>query len=165
MNEPGEPKPPRIDAGLPNVVDFASASHLASGVRLLERWQLPNTQEQIMAVIGRIGLNPTRRSDIMAAVGYVWATHYIVPTTGTTYDDAGRDEACQAVMRLLLVNPDALAFEGRDQRAFGMITMAANGGLADHLWRTGAIPNGPDWRLQNGDWRLIVSSTPVRFER
>jgi hypothetical protein len=139
-----------------------SADPLAEAVELLGDWRLTNVRDQVRGVITRFELDPSYRYDVMAAAGYVWATYYIVPAIEMVYDAPMRDEASQAVMRCLMVHPDFLSIEDRDPNALTFISMAANGGLADHLQQTGAIPKGVDRWLQTGQGRLKVSAEPAR---
>jgi len=83
----------------------------------------------------------------MAATAYIWAIHNIALVSNAPNTGPALDAAAQAVMRYVLMNPDALVAKIPDQKSYNMIIQAANAGAADYVYQS-ARPKGVDRKYQ-----------------
>ena len=141
---PGVVRPITIPAG---AAAAAQAALLVFGVKLLHNLEVRNAHDQLEGAIARFGLDPTQRSEVMAAAAYVWAIHFIAPVSDAPNNGPGLDAAAEAVMRYVLFHPDALFGKKPDLNSFKMIIQAANAGVADYVYQS-ARPKGVDRKYQ-----------------
>ena len=117
------------------------------GAHLLTAATLLAGQHQINEAISRFGLDASQPSDRMAAAAYVWSKHHIADFTEAPYSGPALDAASQAVMRFVMIHPDAFApiLAGGASSA---ILDAANAGLADYGYNRRVRPVGVEPALQ-----------------
>jgi hypothetical protein len=152
---------PSIAIGLPGaqvpavpriIVPSASPAQLLSmAAALLDAWDRRRAKEQIISAMARFKLDSRRQSDVMAAAAYVWSRYTLpirfdldIPARGP-----GLDAASEAVMRYVMIRPNALpAMMQGDHNAYSAIVDAADRGLSDYVWESRGRPAGVEPALQ-----------------
>jgi hypothetical protein len=132
---------------------------------LLDSWRDDAEREQITNVIARFGLDLNRPADVMAAKAYVWSKYKLPEYIEVPYSGPKLDSASQAVMRFVLIHPDAFSsvLQGPApdaQHALSLIIAAANRGLADAPAESRARPQGvaPELQANSRAARAAISS-------
>jgi hypothetical protein len=136
-----------------DVAGLGPADLMAFAVGLLGKEMASGAADQITNVLTRFGLDLDRPADVLAAAAYVWSTYNLPVLMSARPSGSGLDEASQAAMRCVLVNPDALLsmLRGpprRAEKALGRIIDAATAGLINYEQRIGARPRGVAPELQ-----------------
>ena len=150
---------PRITAPSITLPVPTPAEVVTVGARLLDASTVLAAKHQISDAISRFGLDANQPSDRMAAAAYVWSVHHIADFTEAPYSGPALDAASQAVMRFVMIHPDAFApiLAGGASSA---ILDAANAGLADYGYESRARPAGVEPALQTTSWsaRAAIAS-------
>ncbi len=144
----GAPGLPRINLPSLTVPLPGPAQVVSVGARVLDASTILAARHQIGNAISRFGLDPSQRSDVMAAAAYVWSIHHIAGLTEAPFSGPGLDAASQAVMRFVLIHPDAFAPVLQGDTASRAILDAAEAGLADSDATRRVRPAGVEPALQ-----------------
>ena len=139
---------PRIAVPLPG-----PAQVLNVAAQLLDASTIQAARGQISNAISHFGLDPSRRSDVMAAAAYVWSRYAFQWRLDLPARGPGLGAASEAVMRYVMIHPDAFpAVMQGDRKAYSAILGALDRGLADYVWESRARPVGVNPALQTKSW-------------
>ena len=154
------------DRALPKWVGrLIGAASVPGMAALLDSLHDDAERAQITDVIARFGLDLHRPANVMAAKAYVWSKYNLPLITDAPYSGPKLDSASQAVMRFVLIHPDAFGsvLQGPApdaQRALSLIIGAANRGLADAPAESRARPQdvAPELQAKSRVARAAISS-------
>jgi len=154
------------DLALPKWVGrLIGAGSVPGMAALLDLWHDAAEREQVTNAVTRFGLDASRPADVMAANAYVWSKYNLPLLTEAPYSGPKLDSASQAVMRFVLIHPEAFSsvLQGPApdaQHALSSIIDAANRGLADALAESRARPQGvaPELQANSRLARAAISS-------
>jgi hypothetical protein len=133
---------------LEDALRLGRAGSLAAATALLDRSDIESARNQVANAITRFGLDPDRPADVIAASAYVWSNYNLPLYTAANWSGPDLEAASQAVMRLVMINPNAFLAMGQDSKASNAILTAANGALADYALESRARPPGVEPALQ-----------------